>query len=229
MRSLLTTNVIEATAVRAAQRLLRLFVCDIWRCEELNVITVVVDVVSVLRHLTIDCTEDITRGIAAKKTWIIIARKAEEQARNSRKKLVKFRHDRFYGTTKAVLPTHRARLDINLNYAPRSFPPPPPLCSLPFPSRSLFAQRWRMSGRERTAVQAASAINRIHKVGSAVCFMFAIDPSIASHRPRRVALHRLSSTRIIPPPRALPFSRAISIARDFSLASSDLSPFISRR
>ena len=116
------------------------------------------------------------------------------------------------------------RLDINLNYASRSH--------LSVPSRFCGTIDGTESReKERIAAQAASANNRIYKVSNVVCFMLAIGPVHRLSTPRYPrTLHRLPSTlplTIVRLPRER--SRTMSIARDFSLASSDLSLFISRR
>lgn len=144
----------------------------------MDIITVIV-VVGVISITTFNnrLQQKISRGIVTKKK---LNNNREEGGRTSsklEKKLVKFRHDRFYGTTKAVLPTHRTKLDINLNYAPWSFPP--------FSPCPLFARGCRDERELLHRQQQARLIESIKSAAwSALCSPL-IRPSPSLRRPHR--------------------------------------------
>jgi len=117
--------------------------------------------------VTIDCIKHVARNCNEKKNWIIIARGwGRETEKRAWKKLVKFRHDRFYGTiVEHFCQLIETGLDINLNYASRSH--------LSVPSRFCATIDGTESReKERIAIQAASANNRIYiksAMWSALC------------------------------------------------------------
>lgn len=75
-----------------------------------------------------------------------------------------------------------------------------------FPSFLVSVQRSTMPSRERTAAQAASANNRIHKVSSVVCFMFVVGPASRSPPPRHPRTPNASSAPFDATPRTPPSS-----------------------